>query len=848
MGKNYVHLNKGQGSRSWKSAVAALSLSILAVGCTTPTASDWTSWRGGRVQQFKNYEKRQNWKGALATVREEIANPASVDPRHLAAIRLYGLKALAYHAKTSSFQSVMDNQAEMDDEALRFHREGVSLAANNAKAEAGLSYNLAYYYSVTGRNGLAIPYTKKDLAYNRMVNDRFRTMLGYDFLAAGFHDQGELGLRDYYSLKALEVGEKYFRLSPITSPAKSMEWRRYKSIIFAHLVDMAEEPGSISEIKRWWAVAEPIVQKFISPKYSSYLEVAEMFSVAKNITSARDLFLQAKQEWEKERVKYPRRAVRASKDFICSNARIELEMAQFEGAVEEYAQCDQQMIALKIEKGANAHRLRGRAHEGAEQWKKAIQAYGASISGYEGLRSSYNVTNRSTFFRSGPVRRSYAGLIRTTARRAAASSTEEDFWSVVTATERIRARQFGDILGHEDQAITPQAFTAFRKSLADDTVVLDYIVTDQAIVVLAFSRAEQAVQVLPINVREFTEQIKTVAKGLADPSSDLNALHQQLTDISQLLLTPVASLLKDKSTILVLPDGPLNLLPFDLLTLNTSTYRPLIQDMVVRVVPSLRSLHTESRTQSSTQLIRFLGLGDPIYATTPKIGELSTEELRAVTRGDDYLGYFSRLPETRTEVESIAQLFDTGSSTLLLGEDAMESKVKATNLAPYRYVHLATHGILGGEVPGIGEPALVLGEESGEDGFLKASEVEDFTLNADLTVLSACKTGTGEYVAGEGVMGMSRAFLVAGSRAVLVSLWSVESKATEELMVQFYRYLGEGQEAAHALRLAKLDLMKGRTKTPSSANRDLGVQEVQPRDTQAHHHPAYWAPFILVGR
>ena len=124
----------------------------------------------------------------------------------------------------------------------------------------------------------------------------------------------------------------------------------------------------------------------------------------------------------------------------------------------------------------------------------------------------------------------------------------------------------------------------------------------------------------------------------------------------------------------------------------------------------------------------------------------------------------------------------------------------------------------------------MLADEPGEDGFLTASEVAQLALDADLTVLSACKTGTGEYYTGEGVTGLSRAFLVAGSRSVLVSLWEVESKATERLMVTFYRHLRAGVDAPEALRRAKLDMI-------------TEAQRTDPKQA----HPFFWAPFILFG-
>ena len=122
-----------------------------------------------------------------------------------------------------------------------------------------------------------------------------------------------------------------------------------------------------------------------------------------------------------------------------------------------------------------------------------------------------------------------------------------------------------------------------------------------------------------------------------------------------------------------------------------------------------------------------------------------------------------------------------------VGDDARESRLKREDLTPYSHLHFATHGVLAGELPTLTEPALVLSEEDGEDGFLTASEVHRLKSTAELVVLSACNTGAGNTVAGEGVIAMGRSFLLAGARTVLVSLWPVDSLATEQMMTRFYR-------------------------------------------------------------
>lgn len=117
-----------------------------------------------------------------------------------------------------------------------------------------------------------------------------------------------------------------------------------------------------------------------------------------------------------------------------------------------------------------------------------------------------------------------------------------------------------------------------------------------------------------------------------------------------------------------------------------------------------------------------------------------------------------------------------------------------------------------------------------DDGFLTVSEVEKLKLNADLTVLSACKSAQGDNILGEGPKSLSRAFIIAGSRTMVVSLWPVESKDTEKLMVSFFRQLRGGAPIAEALRSAKLELIRSPVKGAGS-----------------HEHPFYWAPFIFFG-
>jgi len=179
------------------------------------------------------------------------------------------------------------------------------------------------------------------------------------------------------------------------------------------------------------------------------------------------------------------------------------------------------------------------------------------------------------------------------------------------------------------------------------------------------------------------------------------------------------------------------------------------------------------------------------------------------------------LPNARGEVQSIGRLFPGG--TTFLGERASEERMKKEELSSYRYLHFAAHGYFDGANPERSGIVLALG--GSDDGFLQAREISKFELRADLVTLSACQSGLGRVLDGEGVQGLSRAFFLAGARSVVVSLWNVNDAAASELMRRFYSGLKAGLPKDEALRAAKLALRK------------------EPR----WRHPYYWAPFVLQG-
>ena len=185
-------------------------------------------------------------------------------------------------------------------------------------------------------------------------------------------------------------------------------------------------------------------------------------------------------------------------------------------------------------------------------------------------------------------------------------------------------------------------------------------------------------------------------------------------------------------------------------------------------------------------------------------------------------GYsFAPLPNARAEVQSLGKLFPGGAT--YVGERASEEQVKKEEVGRYRYLHFAAHGYFDGANPE--RSGIVLSPSGSDDGFLQAREISKFDLHADLVTLSACQSGLGKVLDGEGVQGLSRAFFLAGARSVVVSLWNVNDAATGELMRRFYSDLKAGVPKDEALRQAKLAVSK------------------EPR----WRHPYYWAPFVLQG-
>jgi CHAT domain-containing protein len=187
-----------------------------------------------------------------------------------------------------------------------------------------------------------------------------------------------------------------------------------------------------------------------------------------------------------------------------------------------------------------------------------------------------------------------------------------------------------------------------------------------------------------------------------------------------------------------------------------------------------------------------------------------------------------RLPFTRQEATRLLALAPKDSSFGAMDFQANRETVLKGDLGQYRYVHFATHGVMDSERPGLSSLVLSMVDAQGkaQDGFLRANDIYNLKLPAELVVLSACQTGLGKEIKGEGLVGLTRGFMYAGAARVVVSLWNVNDKATSELMTKFYeKMLKQGARPAAALRAAQVEMWK----------------------QKQWRSPYYWAAFTMQG-
>jgi len=269
----------------------------------------------------------------------------------------------------------------------------------------------------------------------------------------------------------------------------------------------------------------------------------------------------------------------------------------------------------------------------------------------------------------------------------------------------------------------------------------------------------------------------------------------------------------------------LHYFPFDILvtTDRQGAVRYLIEDHPILYTSSASLLRRE-KNERKPAVKNLLAFGNPSFQNEQNQGVADWVHALIPFKSLLRLEQFVSLPFSESEVKAIAKNFP--EAAVFLHADATEEMFKKKSPA-YQYIHLATHNIADDQQPMYSKIVFAQPERDEEDGFLQTYEVFNLKLHADLVVLSGCSTGLGTLRRGEGLIGMSRAFLYAGAKNLLVSLWPVNDESTAELMEVFYANLTRGMSMVKALQQAKIKLI---------------------RSENWRRNPFYWGTFVLIGQ
>ncbi len=431
----------------------------------------------------------------------------------------------------------------------------------------------------------------------------------------------------------------------------------------------------------------------------------------------------------------------------------------------------------------------------------------------------------------------------------------------------------------------PKKFQLIRKKLnPEEAMVIMYPVTNR-MYLWGFSKTGP-VRFHSVNMPEkkLTSIVKTLRKSLAPnpgtfddiPEFNIKSAHA----LYKKLFGKIEDTWQSKKDLLVVAPGvlgqlPLGVLPVSLVELGTEknllydNYRKVpwfIKKVSITRLPSVSSLLTlRALPKGAANRLPFIGFGDPIFNmsqladgnqnnTSQKItsrGILKVRGIRKIekkqaaitTENTMSLSSLSRLPDTADEIAGIAAALGVDSThSVFLRQLATETNVKRSNLSNVKVIAFASHGLIPGDLDGLTQPAIALtapdvASDFDEDGLLTMGEILKLKLNADWVVLSACNTGAADGAGAEAVSGLGRSFFYAGTRALLVTMWAVESTSAKKLTTGLFRFQNENPDLSRAKALQKsiIELIDKKTLTYKG------------QDIAAYAHPFFWAPFIVVG-
>jgi len=409
-----------------------------------------------------------------------------------------------------------------------------------------------------------------------------------------------------------------------------------------------------------------------------------------------------------------------------------------------------------------------------------------------------------------------------------------------------------------------------QQLLGKDEVMLSFMTHKDMTMLWAISNESFETHVIDLTNEDIARKVGQLRKSLDVPVSyisEIPAFNVKLSyELFEKLIKPASGIYAKAKHIIVVPHAAMFSMPFGALLQKPvelsrkekstpfSQYKKmpwLASDYAMSIMPSATALVTLRKFNKQSEAQRsFIGFGDPQFSTASDTASQAVSQRgvpvlqRALLNTRD-ISRLPNLPETSDELRNIARALDASNDegeALYLREKATETNVRSRALNDYRVVAFATHGLVAGDLDGLVQPALALTPPASpseeDDGLLEMGEVLGLKLNADWVILSACNTASSDgSLTGGGLTGLTQAFFYAGSRAMLVSLWPVESTSTQLLTTSIFDN-GKGlklHQRAAALQVARQRLLQGK-----------GFQK-NGKELFSYAHPIFWAAFMLVG-
>jgi CHAT domain-containing protein len=735
------------------------------------------------------------------------------------------------------YQSLGEMQKALEkyNESLLIKRE-----IGDRRGEAVTLNNIGGVHWSVGEMQKALGKFNESLSIRREVGDRNGEANTLGMISKAYRSSGEIQ-------KALE------KLSESLQISRAVGNRRTEAAALTHIGVIYLSTGEIQKALEKLNESLPI-KRTVGDRYGeadTLLEITRAEQKQGNLAQANQTIEQAIDIIESLRINIDSQQLRASyfasrQEFYQSYIDVLMEQHKQNPAAAFYA------AAFSVSERARARSLLELLTESRIDLRQGVDS-----SLLERERSLQQLLNAKAEVQARLLNRRHTPEQAAAVAKEIASITTE--YDEVRAQIRVRSPRYAALTQPQ-----PLNLAEIQQQVLDeDTLLLEYALGEKhSYLWLVSPRSVDAYELPPraeieTATRRVYELLTARPKRGTPPDPQLITQAQAL---SRMLLGPVASRLGSKRLVIVAP-GTLSYLPFAALPMpagekrQAGNYQPLVTRHEIVNLPSASVLSVIRREMAgrkpATQSIAVLA--DPVFeASDPRLASAKNNNASAetqdapsqpsgvnaegveLTRAIRTMNFanartgFTRLVFSRQEAESIFALVSGEKGLKATDFHASRALVLSGQLSQYRILHFATHGLLNNEHPELSGLVFSLIDKDGkpQDGFLRLHEVYNLQLNADLIVLSACETGLGKEIKGEGLIGLTRGFMYSGAPRVVASLWNVDDLATAELMKLFYRgLLKDGLPAAAALRAAQYEMSKQRRWAS----------------------PYFWAGFVLQG-